>query len=143
MMAKVYLDVCCLNRPFDNQTQDRIRLESEAVRLILARIKSGELSWVVSDVMDEEIERTADPVRRGRVRLMIGHAATKIVLGDSEVKRGEELEALGFQTYDALHLACAETAEVDVFLTTDDRLLPNGKANSGRSAYPGSKPVGL
>ena len=29
----IYLDVCCLNRPFDDQTQERIRLESEAVLL--------------------------------------------------------------------------------------------------------------
>ncbi len=41
-MVKVYLDVCCLNRPFDDQRQSRIRLESEAVLLILARCKSGE-----------------------------------------------------------------------------------------------------
>lgn len=27
---KVYLDACCLNRPFDDQTQGRIRLEAEA-----------------------------------------------------------------------------------------------------------------
>jgi len=26
---KVYLDVCCLNKPFDDQTHDRIRLERE------------------------------------------------------------------------------------------------------------------
>ncbi|HEY2159339.1 MAG TPA: PIN domain-containing protein, partial [Isosphaeraceae bacterium] len=130
-MARVYLDVCCLNRPFDDQSQDRIRLESEAVRLILARIKSGEPSWVVSEVMEEEIERTADPVRRGRVRLMLDYAATRIALGDAEVTRGEELEALGFQAYDALHLACAEAAAVDVFLTTDDRLLRTARRAAG------------
>jgi len=34
-MTRLYLDVCCLNRPFDDQSQDRIRLEAEAVRVIL------------------------------------------------------------------------------------------------------------
>ena len=34
-MMAIYLDTCCLNRPFDDQTQDRIRLEAEAVILIL------------------------------------------------------------------------------------------------------------
>ncbi|MDM9581860.1 MULTISPECIES: hypothetical protein [unclassified Nostoc] len=38
----IFLDVCCLNRPFDDQTQERIFLEAEAVRLILARCQSGE-----------------------------------------------------------------------------------------------------
>ena len=26
----VYLDNCCYNRPFDDQTQERVHLESEA-----------------------------------------------------------------------------------------------------------------
>jgi predicted nucleic acid-binding protein len=36
-------------------------------------------------------------------------------------------EQAGFADFDALHLACAERAEVDVFLTTDDRLLRRAK----------------
>lgn len=28
---KIYLDNCCLNRPFDDQSNLRVRLESEAV----------------------------------------------------------------------------------------------------------------
>ena len=37
LMPRVYFDACCLNRPFDDQTQDRIRLESEAVLLIMSQ----------------------------------------------------------------------------------------------------------
>jgi predicted nucleic acid-binding protein len=33
------------------------------------------------------------------------------------------MKAMGFRTYDALHLACAEQATVSIFLTTDDRVL--------------------
>jgi hypothetical protein len=28
LLMKIYLDVCCLNRPFDDQMQDRVRLAS-------------------------------------------------------------------------------------------------------------------
>ncbi|HUY33380.1 MAG TPA: hypothetical protein VMV69_11585 [Pirellulales bacterium] len=28
---RVYFDICCLKRPFDDQTQTRIHLESEAL----------------------------------------------------------------------------------------------------------------
>ena len=28
-MAKIYFDTCCINRPFDDQTQVRVRLEAE------------------------------------------------------------------------------------------------------------------
>ncbi|WP_256875183.1 hypothetical protein [Nostoc sp. C052] len=45
----IYLDVCCLNRPFDDQTQERIRLEAEAVLLILANCQTGEWQMLVSD----------------------------------------------------------------------------------------------
>ncbi len=44
-------------------------------------------------------------------------------IGAIENARGQELETLGFKWFDALHLACAESSEVDVFLTTDNRLL--------------------
>ena len=36
-MTRIYLDVCCLNRPFDDQSQPRIRLESETILIILAQ----------------------------------------------------------------------------------------------------------
>jgi len=45
-----------------------------------------------------------------------------VVIGDVEVERAGQLEALGFHDFDALHLACAESGGADVFLTTDDRL---------------------
>lgn len=35
IIMKLYLVNCCYNRPFDDQTQDRIHLESEAVLAIL------------------------------------------------------------------------------------------------------------
>ena len=41
----------------------------------------------------------------------------------SERSRGKHLETLGFKELDALHIACAESSSVDVFLTTDDGLL--------------------
>ncbi len=39
-MNRIYLDVCSLCRPFDDQSYTRIRLETEAVNLILSRVKS-------------------------------------------------------------------------------------------------------
>jgi|GEM_PF-898942 hypothetical protein len=29
MLMKIYLDVCCINRPFDDQTEERIRMKSD------------------------------------------------------------------------------------------------------------------
>jgi hypothetical protein len=36
---KLYLDSCCYNRPYDDQTQERIHLEGEAVLAIIHRGK--------------------------------------------------------------------------------------------------------
>jgi hypothetical protein len=51
MTLLIYLDVCCFNRPFDDQTQERVRLESEAVLLILGRCQRGELQLVGSEAI--------------------------------------------------------------------------------------------
>jgi hypothetical protein len=61
---RIYLDVCCLNRPFDDQSQERIRLEAEAVLLILRRIKAGEWQWIGSPVVTAEIRQTPDLERQ-------------------------------------------------------------------------------
>jgi predicted nucleic acid-binding protein len=41
----------------------------------------------------------------------------------AQPRRTTELIANGMRGFDALHLACAEAAAVDVFVTCDDRLL--------------------
>lgn len=119
---KVYLDVCCLNRPFDDQEQERIRLEAEAVLLILARFQVGQWQWLSSEVVADEIAQTPDPKRRERLLYLVMHAHESFTLSENEIQRAMELRNLGFGDMDALHLACAENEKADVFLTTDDRL---------------------
>ena len=120
---KVYLDVCCLNRPFDDQRQERIRLEAEAVLLILAYLETKEWQWLSSEIVEDEILQTPDPKRRERVQNLIAHAHESVLLTEMEIERAVGLRSLGFGDMDALHLACAERGKVDVFLTTDDKLM--------------------
>ena len=122
-ILRIYLDVCCLNRPFDDQRQDRIRLEAEAVLLILGRCETGAWQWLSSAVVEEEVNNTPSRERRARVRQMLNGAHDTSALTDVAIARAQALKAMGFRTYDALHLACAEQATVDIFLTTDDRVL--------------------
>jgi predicted nucleic acid-binding protein len=122
-MLKVYLDVCCLNHPFDDQEQDRVHLEAEAVLLILKRCESGKWQWVSSAVVSQEVDNIPNRDRKNRVKELLKGASKFIPLSSAAVERGEELKGIGLKTYDALHVACAEQAQVDVLLTTDDRLL--------------------
>ncbi|MBA2645801.1 MAG: PIN domain-containing protein [Pyrinomonadaceae bacterium] len=121
--VKIYLDVCSLQRPFDDQRQARIRLEAEAVKLIIARVEDGDFTWLTSEVVDYEVAQNPDAERAFKARLLAAHAETKVIVGANETARANELEQLGFTGFDALHLACAESGNADVFLTTDDKLL--------------------
>jgi predicted nucleic acid-binding protein len=118
---RIYLDVCCLNRPFDSQLQERIRLETEAVMLILGRFQRGE--QIGSETLDFEIEQMPDPERRARVRVLANAAHRYVLVENETVERAHHLSTVGFHAIDALHLACAEEGGADVFLTTDDHLI--------------------
>jgi predicted nucleic acid-binding protein len=126
---RIYLDACCINRPFDDQTQTRIRLESEAVLIILDRIKNKDWTWVSSEVLQIEIEQTPDSERRARVLLLANQAQEIIELQTEDLQRAKQLETLGFKGMDALHVACAERSACEVFLSTDDRLLQTAVKN--------------
>lgn len=120
---RVYLDVCALCRPFDDQTQMRIRLETEAVQLILSYVHSGDLVLVISSVHDIEINAIDNLVEREHLLLTlraIGHRVT-VDLQKSR-QRAEALTEQGLGPADAAHLAFAEAAEAS-FITCDDRLV--------------------
>jgi hypothetical protein len=61
---KIYLDVCCLNRPFDDQTQDRVHLEAEAILSILNHSRTAGWSLIGSDAIDYEISKMPDNDKR-------------------------------------------------------------------------------
>lgn len=121
---RLYLDVCCLNRPFDDQRQTRVHLEAEAVLAILSRVGSHGWRCLTSQALAFEIGRTPDPQRRRRVQTLLVSAAARetAILTDAALQtRANELVALGFRPLDALHIAGAERASADALLTTDDR----------------------
>jgi predicted nucleic acid-binding protein len=120
--VKVYLDVSCLNRPFDDQTQVRIRLEAEAVTLALEQCDRGDWQLVSSEIAQVEIAAMPDADRRARVQLLLPGEKGILKLTPEVVDRARKLEALGFKAADALHVAAAEVLEVDVPLSCDDRL---------------------
>jgi hypothetical protein len=120
-MRTIYLDLCCLNRPFDDQHQARVRLESEAVLGIVQLARLGELTLIGSEALDLESSQNPDTDRRRKVEAFLSAATSKVTVGAGERQRGRDLESLGLQAFDALHIACAESAGAEVLLTTDDR----------------------
>ena len=124
---RIYLDTCCLSRLFDPLTQARVRQEAEAVNRILTYCFSGHWYWIASDVLFNEVNRAPDLEERAQIKTWLTFAHRTVHIGTDEISRGNQLETLGFKERDALHLACAESGEVNFFLTTDDRLLSRAK----------------
>jgi predicted nucleic acid-binding protein len=132
MSTIVYLDLCCLKRPFDDGTEERVRREAEAVAAIMAMAASGEVDLVHSSVHDLENGRNPREERRLAIRSWLQAASISVETNPAITDRGIELSALGFGTLDALHLAFAEAAAARWFVTTDDRLLKLGLRHRDR-----------
>jgi predicted nucleic acid-binding protein len=138
---KVYLDACCLNRPFDDQRQPRIRLETEAISLILGKLYQGEWDWVSSEMLLYEIGQNPDVENRQRVLAFASLARQFVELNEKILRRAEEFGEAGFDVYDALHLASAEQAKVNVFLTTDDQIIKAASRKKNLFSFTIENPV--
>lgn len=124
---KIYFDACCLNRPFDDQTQERIRIETEAIILILNHVRLGDIDMIGSDILNLEIDKTPDPFRKLKLKIFTTYFS-KIIRVDEEIaKRAFYLQTNKIKGFDAFHLACAESAHTEIFLTTDDEVLKISK----------------
>jgi hypothetical protein len=123
--------MCCLKRPFDDQTRPRIRLESEAALVLLA-LEPEKLTFIRSAAL--MLENAANPVkeRAARVDEWLGTAIAIPLDADLVKRRTEELIGLGIKNFDALHVACAELSSADCFVTCDDRLLVLLDRNKGK-----------
>lgn len=120
---RVYLDVCALNRPLDDQDQMRIRLEADAVQLILSNARSHTLTLVVSPAHRVEIAANPNLAKREHLQLLLREIGSEVPLDLGLARRRvRELHRAGVGPADAAHVALAEQAACD-FVTVDDRLL--------------------
>jgi predicted nucleic acid-binding protein len=120
---KIYLDVCCLNRLFDDQRQPRVAVETAAVQRVLELAGRGLVTDYSSEMALVEIDRSTDRDRVRKVTSLLPPSERIISLNDSQLDFADELEAAGFSLADAVHLAAARELNIDVFLTVDDRLM--------------------
>jgi len=140
---KLYFDVCCLSRITDDQSQARIRHEAQAIEKLMALVSDASAIWVASAAMTAEVSRNPDLERRRDAMTMLSFAQEFIALNEDVIERARILESLGFAAFDSLHLACAEFARVDVFLTTDDRLIRRAQRGVGDLAMRVVNPLSL
>ena len=123
-MAKLaYIDVCALSRPFDNQDYLRIRLETEAVSLILLKVREGSLRLLISRAHVREIEAIPDSFERIELQTVLNELGEPIKGDMSKIRaRAEDLVSSGFGVADAAHVAFAEYSGAQ-FISCDEKLL--------------------
>ena len=121
-VMRIYFDMCSLQRPLDDQTQFRVRVESQAVLGMLIMCEVGRIDLIASEALVFEIDANPDAVRRDFAAQVIAKA-THFVETDDQIKaQAQKFIAAGIKSLDALHLASAIAAQAEFFCTCDDRL---------------------
>ena len=123
---KIYLDNCCYNRPYDDQSQLRISLETQAKLYVQDLIRQKKLNLVSSYVLWYENSQNPFKIRKRSISEFIQKNTIEYIDVDKaeDIKRkADEIMKTGVKTKDAYHVACAIYVNCDYFFTTDDRLL--------------------
>ena len=123
---RIYLDNCSYNRPYDDQSQMRIHLETQAKLHIQDMIRQKQIELVTSYVLDFENSNNRSIQKRMAIEKFMKDYATLYVSNKHSDKFAEIADSImetGVKEKDAYHVACALMAECDYFVTTDDRLL--------------------
>ncbi|BAY76176.1 hypothetical protein NIES25_26250 [Nostoc linckia NIES-25] len=120
-MSRVYLDTSIYN--LDDQTQPKIFLETQAVILILQMVEARLIELVSSSVLDYENSRNPFVANQQSMERYLQIATLRVLVDENIRMRAEQLEQQGVKSIDALHVACAEAAQSDYFITCDRRLI--------------------
>lgn len=120
---KIYLDNCCFNRPFDDQTQLKIYLETKAKLFIQQKILLNKYQLVWSYILEYENAQNPYEMRKDAIIQWKEISSKSVVQNEAILKFAENLKDTGVKTKDALHLSCAVHAKSNYFITTDKKLL--------------------
>jgi len=128
----IYLDNCCFNRPFDDQRQAKVRLETEAKLFLQQMVKNKQINLVWSFILTIENSRNPFEARRNEIELWENLAEINIAALKNVKKVAlYNCTAFGLKAADATHLACAMWAKADCLFTTDRHFLSACKTVQG------------
>ncbi len=138
---RVYFDTCCLMRPFDDQSFPRVRLETLAVTDVMEFVQSGQVRWIAGKALYREI--AACPLYARRVEVLnwlhnVSEWQEYTPVADRLAKR---LAKHGIGEWDARHLATAEAARCDWFLSTDQNLVARAQKISPELSVRTANPI--
>jgi predicted nucleic acid-binding protein len=117
---KVYLDACSWCRPYDDLSQSRIYIESEAVLEIIRLCKLHGWTLAGSEAIEIELLRIKNAEKLDNVKGLYEDATEYLTLTDEIKQMAQHFQQHHIGKFDSLHLATAEINGYDAFLTTDD-----------------------
>ena len=128
------MDVCCYNRPMDDQTQQRVHAETEAIFYILENLERHDWELIGSTVTEFEFDNNTDMFKRQSVYKLFEYAKNVYDILDypDSQARSNEFQSHGVGSVDSLHLAVSELTDVEVLLTTDDKFIKSAKRTGSK-----------
>ncbi len=120
---RLYIDLGCFNRPFDDQGQERIRRETQAVLDVLKRIIEGRDTLVWSWVLSFENDKHPKPDRRDEIAIWEARSEQSVAVNSDLEERARQIARQGIPSLDAAHLASAEAGGAEIMLTCGDIVL--------------------
>jgi predicted nucleic acid-binding protein len=120
---RVYLDTSVYNRPFDDQTQAKIFLETQAVLIILQKVEDKEIELVNSPTLEYENSRNTQILQQYSMNRYFKMATFIQPKTTTVEQRAKQLEKDGIKALDALHVVSSEISNCDYFITCDKRLI--------------------
>ena len=123
---RIYLDMCCYSRVFDEDSAEKISVEAKKVVQIQKEIVQKNLELVTSFMLHYENYRKKDEDQRDKIDFFI-KSNRKIYIGIDSIESlkifVDDFIFRGLKQKDAYHLASAIFAKCDYFLTFDKKLL--------------------
>lgn len=120
---KIYLDNCCFNRPYDDQTQLKIELETKAKLYIQNLVAQKKLELVWSYMLDYENSKNNQFQKISAIQKWQDLSVNDIDETFDILEISREIQQTGIKSADSIHLACAIYAKCDYFITTDNQIM--------------------
>ncbi len=123
---RIYLDMCCYNRPYDDQTSLKVAMETQSKIHIQNLVKAGKYDLIGSYTLDYEVSRNPFEMRRNSIVNFIAENIKGYVgeeRADILKPMAENIMGQGVKEKDAYHVASAIYAKCEYFISTDIRLL--------------------
>ena len=123
----LYLDNCCFNRPYDDQTHAKVFLETQAKLYIQNGILTGKYQLVWSYILQFENEQNPYLEHKQEIKKWKTQAKQLVSASEDIVLTAKCYQQYGLHVKDALHCACAASVKADYFITTDKQLIKSAQ----------------